>query len=418
MGKRTHERSEVEILYKIRRLEKELSRRNEQSIPDRNEGQGYDQYYEYQDELELEGYDAGDTTYDESALGPAHETEPTAGPTGASRSRPTPFPVGSPSPVSPQSPVGSPSPAEDSPAAANNQLKSVVVEVQAPLPVAGPSNQPDEENIPAEILEVLGEAKQSEEAFGKKIPSEISERWGKILVEGLAKEQKEALLTKMLVPENFIMAKAPKLNPEVASVLMDAAKNRDRRLEKMQNQLGAGIAGLANLTSELINSDLSKIEIIKKLSETNQILLDLHYEETINRRKLIIPMLDKSFINIIQSVKRDKYLFGDNLGENIRSTKSLEKSGLQIKKPVPVQTSYALKRNQGQQGNSRAPPRSGGSAAGRAPLAPLRYYPAQPMSAPPRRLPAAPLRRPPPPPPPPPPRSRPQDSSYDRRPRR
>ncbi|KAI5636735.1 hypothetical protein NE865_10561 [Phthorimaea operculella] len=334
MGKRTHEKSEVELLYKIRRMEEELSRRNAQSNPDRNGGQVYDPYYEYLEEMELEGYDAHGSTYDEGALDSAHETEPTAGPSGAARSRPP-------------SPVGPPSPAEDAPTTENNQLKSVVVEVHKPPQGAGQSTQSDEENIPAEILEILGEAKQSEETLGKKIPSEISERWGKILVDGLAKEQKEALLAKMLVPENFIMAKAPKLNPEVASVLLDAAKNRDKRLEKMQNQLGAGIAGLANLTSELINSDLSKLEIIKKLSETNQILLDLHYEETMNRRRLIIPMMDRSFLTIIQNVKRDKYLFGENLGENIKSTKSLEKSGLQIKKSVPVQTSTA-KRSQGE----------------------------------------------------------------------
>lgn len=78
-------------------------------------------------------------------------------------------------------------------------------------------------------------------------------------MEGLAKEQKEALITKTLIPENFQLAKAPKLNAEVASVLVDPAKNRDKRLETMQNQLGSGIAGLADLTSDLINKDLSKL---------------------------------------------------------------------------------------------------------------------------------------------------------------
>ncbi|KAL4718551.1 hypothetical protein ACJJTC_003394 [Scirpophaga incertulas] len=92
--------------------------------------------------------------------------------------------------------------------------------------------------VPAEILLALGEAKKSEEGIGKKTPVEISERLGKILIEGLTKEQKEALLTKILIPENFQMARAPKLNAEVAAVLTESAKNRDKRLQKSQNQLG------------------------------------------------------------------------------------------------------------------------------------------------------------------------------------
>lgn len=227
---------------------------------------------------------------------------------------------------------------------------------------------------------MLGVPKRSEETFGKKIPSEISERLGKILVEGLAKGQKEALIAKTLIPENFQLAKAPKLNAEVASVLVDSAKNRDKRLEVMQNQLGSGIA---DLTSDLVSKDLSKLEIIKRISEVNHIFLDLHHEETMNRRRLIIPMLDRSFIKIIEGVKRDKYLFGDSLGENTKNTKSLEKSGLQIKKPVQTQSSSS--KNTGpQQGNTRAPSRqSGGAGILRALPAQPRFYPPATMRPPP-----------------------------------
>lgn len=288
-----------------------------------------------------------------------------------------------------------------------------VKRVKSVASVVSPSSSPTEANdtIPPEILEVLGMPKRSEEIFGKRIPSEISERLGKILVEGLAKEQKEALMTKTLIPENFQLAKAPKLNGEVVSILIDPAKNRDKRLETMQNQLGYGIAGLADLTSELITKDVSKLEIIKRISEVNQILLDLHYEETMNRRRLIIPMLDKSFIKVIEGVKRDKYLFGENLGDNIKNTKSLEKSGLQIKKAVPALTQSARKSTSLQQGNSRAPPRlASGAGPSRATLTQPRYYPLP--------LPAA--RRPPPPPgqqrrPPPPPPARAQNRSRSAR---
>lgn len=50
-----------------------------------------------------------------------------------------------------------------------------------------------------------------------KILTLISERWGIILVEGLVKEQKEALLAQTLVPKNCIHAEAPKLNSDFIS---------------------------------------------------------------------------------------------------------------------------------------------------------------------------------------------------------
>ncbi|XP_049872028.1 uncharacterized protein LOC126370937 [Pectinophora gossypiella] len=217
-------------------------------------------------------------------------------------------------------------------------------------------SQPSTSDVPQEILSVLGVAKISERPLGEKIPSEISERWGNILLDGLTKEHKVTLIEKMLVPENFTLAHAPKLNPDVAAVLSEAAKNRDKRLEKSQNQLGSGLAGLVNLTKDLINTDLEKLETIKRISEIAQVLLDLHHDETNNRRKLIVPLLDKRFWSTIQGVKRDSFLFGERLSESIKNTKDIERSSQQIKKSAPPQQSFQRK-NTTFSGNYRAPPR-------------------------------------------------------------
>ncbi|KOB51997.1 Uncharacterized protein OBRU01_25998 [Operophtera brumata] len=119
--------------------------------------------------------------------------------------------------------------------------------------------------------------------LGENIPKEISERWGKILLDGLVKEQKEAVKENMVIPKNFLLVQAPKLNPE----------------------------------------------------EVAQISLDLHYEETINRRKLLLPLLDKSFWNMAHGVKKEAFLFGDKLGETIKNSKDIEKSSQQIKNLPP-----------------------------------------------------------------------------------
>lgn len=64
----------------------------------------------------------------------------------------------------------------------------------------------------------------------------------------------------------------------------------------------------------------------------SQIFLDLHYENTQHRRKLITSALDKKFTSTLTEVRRDAFLFGANLGEKIKASKTAEKSGLQIRR--------------------------------------------------------------------------------------
>lgn len=211
-------------------------------------------------------------------------------------------------------------------------------------------------SLPGDILDALGESKEKPEVFGPMIPEEISKRWGRILCEGLNKDQKKALGEKICVPENFQLVKAPKLNPEISAVLIESTRNRDKRLEAAQNYLGLGISAVTALTSSLIEKDMDKMDIIKRLSETNQILLDLHFENTINRRKLITYTLDKKFQDVVQDVKRDKMLFGENLTEKIKASQSAERSGRQMKKADTTEASTSRKPPY-RQGNWRGPPR-------------------------------------------------------------
>lgn len=226
--------------------------------------------------------------------------------------------------------------------------------VANPVPVAIPGSNVEAPGLPADILEALGDPKGKEEIYGPKIPEEIAERWGRVLVDGLTKEHKQQLAEKHLVPDNFRLAKAPLLNPEIVPVLNDGARNRDKLMEKSQNQLGLGISELTNLASCVIREDLNKVELLKKISDISQIFLDLHYEDTKRRRKLITASLDKKFLHMISDIKRDTYLFGTNLGDKIKASKTAERSGLQIKRSDPAPSTS--KRYQ-QQGNWRGPPR-------------------------------------------------------------
>lgn len=135
-------------------------------------------------------------------------------------------------------------------------------------------------------------------------------------MDGLGKEQTQKLFeTVNKRPKIFQHLKAPNLNPEISAVVIESSRNRDKRLEKAHNHLGIGIAAVTNMTTALIYGNLEKTDIINKISEMGQLFLDLHCQNTVNIRKLITYCLDKKFVNMVQNVKGDSYVFGDNIGK-------------------------------------------------------------------------------------------------------
>lgn len=256
---------------------------------------------------------------------------------------------------------------------------TAIMEIPSTDPVSCPQNTDTTagpSTLSSEILEALGDPKSKDESFGPKIPDEISKRWGRVLVEGLTKEQKLDMIENTQIPDNFRLVKAPILNPEISHILSDPIKNRDKVLEKSQNHLGMGIAGLSTMISAMIDSKTHNIELIKKLSETSQIFLDLHNENTKTRRKLVMSSLDKKFSAVVADVKRDEFLFGADLGEKIKATKSAEKSGLQIKRSEATIT-RTPKFPVPSQGNWRGPPRGHQAPRGPRQGGPKNRYPPQ-----------------------------------------
>ncbi|XP_061704191.1 uncharacterized protein LOC133515637 [Cydia pomonella] len=249
--------------------------------------------------------------------------------------------------------------------------------------------------LPDDILAALGDPQDKDEKLGPKISEEISERWGRIIVNGLTKEQRQDILEKALIPENFLLLKAPQLNPEIAPILSETVKNRDKSIEKIQQHLGIGIAALSNLTSQVIKTDINKIEMLRNLSQVSNILSDLHYENTMHRRKLVSQSLDKNFHNIVKDVKRDAYLFGVNLGEKIKTSKTAERSGLQIKRSDRRNENATRKYTYRE--NWRGPPRRQGQGPRKQGGPRNRYYNQRPYKRPPPvadRPPAAPKPNP------------------------
>lgn len=235
--------------------------------------------------------------------------------------------------------------------------------------------------------------------FGEKIPEPLAQRWDPILINGLKIEEREKMLKDFKTPNNCKLLQAPALNPEIASAITEPIKNRDLKMTLQQKQLGAGITAINHALTGLLTGG-EKTEAVRKLSDSCKILCDLHQQITTIRRKMITPGLDKSFNTIITT--RDSTLFGSNLADQIRTSKTIEKQGLLLKKTiVPAKTINPPQTQRNYQGNWAPPPRypyqqhlqpyqfnrggRGGGAQRRMPPPAPRRMPAQTFQRPPTR---------------------------------
>lgn len=190
----------------------------------------------------------------------------------------------------------------------------------------------EEPPLDDEILRALGDPMHEKPKYGLAINGDLAIRWTAIAKGGLDKEAKEKLFKEHLIPENCILFQAPKLNPEIIASISDSVKNRDKKIELEQQQLGHGITALSRGLSLLIKDPADKLSIIKLLSDASKILADLHQCQTVGRKKLITPLLDKKFIEVSKDIERDEFLYGKDLSEKIKSMKNIQRSGLSIKK--------------------------------------------------------------------------------------
>lgn len=209
-----------------------------------------------------------------------------------------------------------------------------------------------------DILEALGETQVPKANYGPPINSDLATRWSAILVAGCEKDVKLGLITAHKIPENCPLMEAPKLNLEMVAAIPDSAKNRDSKIASEQNQLGMGITALNRGLTELIKPNPQKLECIKFFSEATRILCDLHFNQTMTRRRLISGSLDKKFVDHIKDSKRTDYLFGTDVGDKIRAVKELEKSGKSLLKTQNTGklAGPGANNNRARPGNYQGPP--------------------------------------------------------------
>ncbi|XP_047995507.1 leiomodin-2-like [Leguminivora glycinivorella] len=280
-----------------------------------------------------------------------------------------------------------------------------------------------EDEFDPSLLQELGNVEADPLEFGDDLQAEVAARFQKILLDGLKKEKKEELLKKYPFPKNVPLAKSPSLNPEIGAMLAEACKLRDKRLLAKQDQLGKALSALGKALTGLLKRTPDIPDIIRTLNDAGTILADSHYAETDTRRSVIMPLIDKSLAEPFKDRKRDTFLFGEKLGELVKDSCGIKKTGQLIQPPstTPNLNARGPSTSRGtryQRGGHTYQHRPGGPrAAMSGPTyqyqAPVYQYQGRRRAPPP---PPPPSRRQPPPPPPtrrPPPPA--QRSSTNRR---
>lgn len=281
-----------------------------------------------------------------------------------------------------------------------------------PAPATAPAlaSEAGNTDLDDDILEILGEAPEPETILGTPVHKDIVARWQDILKKGLNKECKGKFFKIYQIPSNCEFLIPPLLNPEAKAALTDPFLKRDSSMVSRQKHLSVAITALTRTLDKLIGvKDSQKQEIIKPISDACRILCDMHHYETMTRKKFVISSINTGMQEILTNATTDKYLFGENMSDKLKTAKTVQRSGEELKNiqrtPNP--------RNNLNRGNFNTLPQKR-PETGRVPTGPRQYWGYQrsrtgSRTAYPHAAPQAPVRLPPParlapsrPPPPPP----------------
>lgn len=225
------------------------------------------------------------------------------------------------------------------------------VQVDAELPPAGNINpsliqdkdtHPPADNVMApndledppistELLEILGVDPSITQEYGPDINKEVASRFAHIATSGLDKEIRKDLIKKFLVPNNCTSIDAPQLNLEIKAALTEQVVKRDRAIESRQKQMAAGLSALGKIISDQLLTEDKNNDLIKDLMEVGRIFCDIQHSESETRRNFTLYTVKKELKEQLSKTKIDKYLFGSNFTETLKTAKAVSKSSADLK---------------------------------------------------------------------------------------
>ncbi|KAJ8723719.1 hypothetical protein PYW07_007699 [Mythimna separata] len=195
----------------------------------------------------------------------------------------------------------------------------------------GDPKAPSSEDLDPEMLEILGTDPSVVVNYGTDIHNELATRLQHIATQGLGRETLKELTERYLIPANSALIGAPILNAEIKAAVTETILKRDKGIEGRQNQLATAISGLARVLSKELEDKNKNKDRLKQLMDVCRILCNIQHAESATRRNFAIFSIKKDLKDHLTDTKIDKYLFGENLAETIRSARAVTKSGTEMK---------------------------------------------------------------------------------------
>jgi len=217
----------------------------------------------------------------------------------------------------------------------SDQRGSVPAKVQ---PGSGESVQPNQINLDAATLDLLGESRKESVPEGPPIFNDIAVRWDSIAKKGLSADEKSKLAEKYPAPANCSTIAPPALNAEVEAALSNFTLQRDREIQAFQAQVSGGISAIGSALTSVLSAreamekaGINSGEFISPISDAARQLLDLQHSLSLHRRTVISPNIKSNLKSLIKSTNIDNYLFGSDLPQKIKTAQELSRAGKEIR---------------------------------------------------------------------------------------
>lgn len=217
--------------------------------------------------------------------------------------------------------------------AARSQLLLPEAEIQLPE-AQQVTNTSTDASLNPDILDILGIDPTTVVDHGLPINAELANRLTYIVTSGLKKEERKDISNKYLVPENCQAITAPQLNPEIKAALSEGLLKRDKALESRQKGVATVISCLSRVLTTQINSIEPDHEMLIQLFDATRLLCDIQYNDSTSRKVFALSTLKKELKEQLANTKIGKQLFGESLGETIKTAKAVSKSGAELKEPI------------------------------------------------------------------------------------
>ncbi|CAG9773284.1 unnamed protein product [Ceutorhynchus assimilis] len=156
---------------------------------------------------------------------------------------------------------------------------------------------------------------------------QLTKRVNYIASNGLDKETQNHLANKYPSPKGVHIG-PPILNPEVVATMGPTGLTKDKFQISFQEENAKGISNLLYAVNKLINDEreeVPKAEYIELLSDTTRHYTNLQHKLSLQRRSFINQNLNKLVVDLSVTTPVDTFLYGENLGERIKTAKAAEK---------------------------------------------------------------------------------------------